>query len=61
MDTVTRCLHCGKKLVPVFGANGRTDLKCVWCDKLDPTETEVARWADSPSASPQTSRPSSGH
>jgi phage FluMu protein Com len=39
MEKVTRCVHCGKRLVPVLAANGRTELKCVWCDKLDPMET----------------------
>jgi hypothetical protein len=51
MDRVTRCLHCGRRLVPVFGVNGRTDLKCVWCDQMDPIETEGAKWTDSPLAS----------
>jgi phage FluMu protein Com len=45
MDRVTRCLHCGKRLVPVL-ANGRTELKCVWCDEVDPMETVTAKWAD---------------
>ena len=40
MDKVTRCLHCGKRLVPVPSADGRTELQCVWCDKLDPMEID---------------------
>jgi phage FluMu protein Com len=59
MDRVTRCLHCGKRLVPVL-ANGRTELKCVWCDEVDPMETVTAKWADSPLAEPIASRPSRG-
>ena len=51
MDRVTRCLHCGKRLVPVL-ANGRTELKCVWCAVVDPMETVTAKWADSPLAEP---------
>jgi hypothetical protein len=44
MDRVTRCLHCGKRLVPVPSADGRTELKCVWRDEVDPMETEAAKW-----------------
>jgi phage FluMu protein Com len=59
MDRVTRCLHCGRRLVPVLSADGRTELKCAWCDNVDPMETETAKWADSPLAKLFTSRPSS--
>jgi hypothetical protein len=53
MDKVTRCQHCGKRLVPVPSADGRTELQCVWCDKLDPMEMTAAnKWADSPLATP---------
>ena len=53
MDRVTRCLHCGKRMVPVSSLDGRTELKCVFCDKLDPMEMEAAnKWADSPLATP---------
>jgi hypothetical protein len=61
MDRMTRCLHCGRRLVPTLNADGRTELKCLWCDKVDPMETETAKWADSPLATPITtsSHPSS--
>lgn len=61
MDRVTRCLHCGERLVPVLTVNGRTDLKCVWCDKIDPMDTDVPRWGDSPSPASVTPRPWLGH
>src|SRR5215216_1052509 len=35
MDRVTRCLHCGKRMVPTPSYTGSTELKCVFCDKLD--------------------------
>jgi hypothetical protein len=35
MDRVTRCLHCGKRMVPTPSYTGRTELKCVFCDKQD--------------------------
>lgn len=38
MDPVTRCLHCGKRMVPLPSDSGRTELKCVFCDRLDPME-----------------------
>jgi hypothetical protein len=53
MDRVSRCPACGKHLVPTPSESGRTDLKCVFCDKLDPMEIDQARqWAESPLAIP---------
>ena len=53
MDPVTRCLHCGKRMVPTPSYSGRTELKCLFCDKLDPMETQALKeWADSPLAQP---------
>jgi phage FluMu protein Com len=55
MDRVTRCLHCGKLMVPAPSYTGRTELKCVFCDKLDPMEMAQARqWSESPLAMPIT-------
>ena len=50
MDRVTRCLHCGKRMVPMPHLSGGTELKCL----LDPLEVTTAnKWADdSPLASP---------
>ena len=53
MDRVTRCLHCGKRMVPASSLTGRTELVCVFCNKIDPMEmTETRRWAESPLAHP---------
>ena len=53
MDRVTRCLRCGKRMIPATTHVGGTELKCVFCDKLDPLEmVEPNRWADSPLATP---------
>ena len=38
MDRVMRCLQCGKRMVPIPGPNGCTELKWVFCDKLDPVK-----------------------
>jgi len=47
MDRVTGCLHCGKRMVPMPHLSGRTELKCLFCDKLDPLEVTTAnKWAD---------------
>ena len=52
-DRVTHCLQCGKRLVPLHSFDGRTELKCVFCDKLDPTKMTAAdKRADSPLATP---------
>jgi len=49
MDRVTRCLHCGKRMVPAPGLSGRTELICVYCDKADPVEiAETVKSADKP-------------
>jgi phage FluMu protein Com len=51
MDRVSRCPHCGKRLVPEPSGSGRTELKCLFCDQLDPLEVlEAKKWADSPLA-----------
>ena len=53
MDRVTRCLQCGKRMVPARSLTGRTELICVCCDKLDPLEMEeVNKLAESPLAQP---------
>ena len=53
MDRVTRCLQCIKLMVPTMDLDGRTELGCLFCDKLDPMETtEAKQWADSPLANP---------
>ena len=57
MDRVTRCLHCGKRMVPTPSYTGRTELKCVFCDRLDPMETaEPVRWVDNPLTAPVSDR-----
>ena len=38
MDRVPRCLQCGKRMVPAPSYTGRTELKCVFCDRLRPIE-----------------------
>jgi hypothetical protein len=47
MDRVTRCLQCGKRMVPVPSYIGRTELKCVFCDRLAPM-AEPHKWVDDP-------------
>jgi len=48
MDRITRCLKCGKLMVPVATMSGRTDLQCISCD--DP----AVKWAESPPAAAET-------
>src|SRR6476660_5828865 len=43
MDPVTRCLHCGKRMVPIPSSSGPNELKCVFCDKLDPQSTRTSK------------------
>jgi hypothetical protein len=48
----TRCPICSRRLMPMTDANGRTELRCLECDRLDPLKTDAAKWADSPLARP---------
>jgi hypothetical protein len=53
MDPVTRCLHFGKRMIPAPSYSGLTELKWVFCDKLDPMETPASKEsAESPLAQP---------
>jgi hypothetical protein len=46
-------LHFGKRMIPAPSYSGRTELKWVFCDKLDPMETPASKeWAESPLAQP---------
>ena len=51
---VTRCMHCGKRTVPVPGFTGRTELICVSCgvpkiDSADPLIDETTqKWGCEP-------------
>jgi hypothetical protein len=55
MDSTTRCLRCGKRLVPVPTPSGRTELECVRCD--DPMKSD--KWAAGPLATSPQSHPGS--
>jgi hypothetical protein len=44
----TRCLKCGKRLVPFHALSGRTEFQCIWCTDL--VKGVGAKWADSPPA-----------
>jgi hypothetical protein len=57
MDRVTRCLQCGKRMMPSPSLTGRTELVCAYCDKLDPMEMEeVKKWVESSLAEPISER-----
>jgi hypothetical protein len=47
MDT-TRCSHCKKRMKAVMAENGRTEFKCLRCDRVDPLQTD----GQSPLAAP---------
>jgi hypothetical protein len=34
----------------VLAPNGRTEFKCLKCDRLDPLQTDAVKWAESPLA-----------
>ena len=53
----TRCPKCSRRLVAMQGAEGRTELRCLTCDDVDPLETVAAKWADSSLAAPLVDTP----
>jgi uncharacterized protein YbaR (Trm112 family) len=49
---VTRCPKCKKRLMAMTDRNGRTELRCQKCEKIDPMKTDAAKWADSSLSGP---------
>jgi len=47
-----RCPKCRKLLMAMIDRTGRTELRCVKCDQVDPMKTDAAKWADSSLAGP---------
>jgi phage FluMu protein Com len=45
-----RCPKCNKLLMAMTDRTGRTELRCLKCDQVDPMKTHAAKWADSPLA-----------
>ena len=45
-----RCPKCSRRLMAMTDAKGRTALRCLKCDKVDPIETDALKWASSPLA-----------
>jgi tRNA(Ile2) C34 agmatinyltransferase TiaS len=54
---MTRCPKCKKRLMAMTDRTGRTELRCLKCDKVDPLETVAVKWADGPLATPVKSSP----
>jgi ssDNA-binding Zn-finger/Zn-ribbon topoisomerase 1 len=48
---ITRCPKCKKRLMAMTDSNGRTDLRCPKCDKVEPPDMEAVRTADGPATS----------
>ncbi len=49
---LTRCPKCNKRMMAMTDRSGRTELRCMKCDKIDPMKTDTAKWADSSLAGP---------
>jgi phage FluMu protein Com len=47
-----RCPKCKKLLMAMTDRTGRTELRCLKCDQVDPMKTHAAKWADSSLAGP---------
>jgi phage FluMu protein Com len=47
-----RCPKCNKLLMAMTDRTGRTELRCLKCDQVDPMKTHAAKWAASPLAGP---------
>jgi tRNA(Ile2) C34 agmatinyltransferase TiaS len=48
----TRCPHCNERMKVVATYDGRTGFHCLQCDKADPLQTDIMKWAASPLAAP---------
>jgi phage FluMu protein Com len=48
----TRCPKCNKRLIAEADDAGRTELRCLKCDVVDPLKTEAAKWVESSLAQP---------
>jgi hypothetical protein len=45
---VSRCPRCKRRLVPVANSeSSRTRLACLFCDEVDPLQTDAIKWANS--------------
>ena len=44
---VNRCPKCNKRLMAMTDRTGKTELRCLKCEKVDPMKTDAAKWADS--------------
>ena len=42
-----RCPKCNKLLMAMTDRTGRTELRCLKCDRVDPMKTHAAKWANS--------------
>jgi phage FluMu protein Com len=40
-----RCPKCNKLRMAMTDRTGRTELRCLKCDKVDPMKTEAVKWA----------------
>jgi hypothetical protein len=47
---LTRCPRCSRRMKAVATDDGKTGLRCLQCDEVDPLKTDAAKWADSPLA-----------
>jgi phage FluMu protein Com len=45
-----RCPKCKKLLMAMTNRTGRTELRCLKCDRVDAMKTEALKWAESPLA-----------
>jgi len=52
MSPITHCPDCGHGLIPMLSKTGRTELACIWCERLDPPKTGAERRADDPRDEP---------
>jgi phage FluMu protein Com len=47
-----RCPKCKKLLMAMTDRTGKTELRCLKCDQVDPLKTDAIKWAISPLAGP---------
>lgn len=45
---VSRCPKCAQRLIATIDENGRTVLRCLKCDQIDPLKTVAKEWSKGP-------------
>ena len=49
---ISRCAKCNKPLMAMTDRKGRTEMRCLKCDRTAPLKRAAAKWPERPAAEP---------